>query len=523
MAVVQISKIQLRRGQKNSQSGIPQLSSAEMAWAVDTQELFIGNGSVQEGAPYVGNTKVLTEHDNILELAASYTFASNDNSIIGSIPRTLQNKLDEYVSVIDFGAVGDGVTDNTSAFETAFSELFNNTDSRYRKVLVVPNGVYLFKSSLRIPSRVIIRGETQLGTVLKIDSNDIRFVTTNGEELAQFTSTNRPENIDISNLTISRTSGQVVLSGITNSEFTSVNFNGQYTLGNQVSNLVAEPASLFWQNLLPGISTTEINFNDCNFNFNSISVKAVAANEPIDTIIKFNNSKFFVNHIGTLILGLEGQGNDWIFNDCKFEEIAENAFKSTYGKNTVFVDCQFKNVGNITGNSNSPVTPMVYFEEKQGNILVNCLSDRQQVFSTDVTENILAVTEVYNSDKAVFINRNFANIIRDNAFVPLTILSAENKSYTINYFLKLGNYSRTGKLTLSISDDYSNVSITDHYQYSPSLVSDQGGVTMTKFDFGAELRDNNNDTIVDTVVLSYRNPLGNGLEGSISFDVTYGV
>ena len=47
MAVVQISKIQIRRGKKNSDSGVPQLSSAELAWAVDTQELFIGNGSVR--------------------------------------------------------------------------------------------------------------------------------------------------------------------------------------------------------------------------------------------------------------------------------------------------------------------------------------------------------------------------------------------------------------------------------------------------------------------------------------------
>jgi chromosome segregation ATPase len=94
MAVVQISKIQQRRGQKLL-SGMPQLSSAELAWAVDTQELFIGNGSITEGAPYVGNTRVLTEHDNILELAGSYKFAEPDVSITASIFRSLQSKLDE--------------------------------------------------------------------------------------------------------------------------------------------------------------------------------------------------------------------------------------------------------------------------------------------------------------------------------------------------------------------------------------------------------------------------------------------
>jgi hypothetical protein len=140
MAVVQISKIQVRRGKKNSNSGIPQLSSAELAWAVDSQELYIGNGSVAEGAPYVGNTKILTEHDNILELASSYRFASDDISVYRSVSRQLQGKLDEYVSVLDYGAIPDGSTDCTDAFETAFTELFRNANNNYKKELIIPNG-----------------------------------------------------------------------------------------------------------------------------------------------------------------------------------------------------------------------------------------------------------------------------------------------------------------------------------------------------------------------------------------------
>lgn len=63
MAVWQISKIQVRRGKKGAGTGIPQLSSGELGWAIDSQELFIGNGSLTEGAPAVGNTRILTEHD----------------------------------------------------------------------------------------------------------------------------------------------------------------------------------------------------------------------------------------------------------------------------------------------------------------------------------------------------------------------------------------------------------------------------------------------------------------------------
>ena len=45
MAVVQISRIQVRRGRINSGTGLPQLASGEMAWAIDSQELYIGNGA----------------------------------------------------------------------------------------------------------------------------------------------------------------------------------------------------------------------------------------------------------------------------------------------------------------------------------------------------------------------------------------------------------------------------------------------------------------------------------------------
>lgn len=63
MAITQISRIQQRRGKANSGTGLPQLASGELAWAIDTQQLFIGNGAVSEGAPLVGNTRLLTELD----------------------------------------------------------------------------------------------------------------------------------------------------------------------------------------------------------------------------------------------------------------------------------------------------------------------------------------------------------------------------------------------------------------------------------------------------------------------------
>ena len=82
MAIVSISRIQHRRG---LQQDLPSLASAELGWSIDEQRLFIGNGSLPEGAPQLGNTEILTEHSDILRLAQTYTFRNDD---AGYIPST---------------------------------------------------------------------------------------------------------------------------------------------------------------------------------------------------------------------------------------------------------------------------------------------------------------------------------------------------------------------------------------------------------------------------------------------------
>ena len=72
MAIVQISRITNRKGLIED---LPQpLASAELGWAADTRQLFIGNGDLADGAPVVGNTEILTEFSDILALSAAYTY-----------------------------------------------------------------------------------------------------------------------------------------------------------------------------------------------------------------------------------------------------------------------------------------------------------------------------------------------------------------------------------------------------------------------------------------------------------------
>lgn len=530
MAVVQISKIQVRRGQKNSNSGIPQLSSAEFAWAVDSQELFIGNGSVAEGAPYVGNTKILTEHDNILDLANSYQFANNDNSITFAVPRTLQGKLDEYVSVADFGAVGDGSTDCVSSFEAAFTELFRNSNDNYKKTLIIPNGEYLFSSDLTVPSGVVLKGETKNGVVLNLGSSNIRFITSTGLNVVDFNSTNRPTKVEFYNMTIHRTTGQITCTGLADSRFENIKFKGDYSLSDTVSSLLAEPAAVFWNNDLFGIRTTNLIFDHCDFESSSIAIKCLQS-AVFETNIIINECNFVTNHTSVFISGVAGQSNAWRITDCRFEEVAKQAFRSTNGFNTLIQRCKFKNVGNDTNTAATPTDVMIHFGESFGNLVTESISNRLQnaAMNPSSATAVASYVESYNSDKSQWLDRNYSHIYLSDSFRPLVVLSAFNKYTIINYTLRLSNHTRHGQIWLSVGadlagdDDVSAITITDNFQYSPRFVASEGGAMMTNFEFSASLRGNAGDSGIETIVLSYKNPLATGATGNISFDVVYGV
>jgi hypothetical protein len=120
MAVIQISKIQVRRG---LQENLPQLASGELGWSIDERRLYIGNGTLVEGAPTVGITEILTEYSadnnaaNIallqsnVSILQSYASLTSNNvakttlvlaSNIGSATNTALTLTDSLTNLIDY-------------------------------------------------------------------------------------------------------------------------------------------------------------------------------------------------------------------------------------------------------------------------------------------------------------------------------------------------------------------------------------------------------------------------------------
>jgi hypothetical protein len=300
MAVIQISKLQVRRG---LQENLPQLASGEMGWSVDEQRLWIGNGTLVEGAPEVGNTEILTSNSDVLNAIESYTFKGQESgytsrtgaTVTTAIARSLQNKFDEQISARDFGAVGNGTTDDTAALQRAIDQVFpilHFTTVGVRRQLHIPAGTYLITSTLTIPPYASIRGDGPLSTIIKqtASTETIKLRDSRGQIDAALgtNSATLPFQIDFSNLTLQNTTDSNIayIDSANDVAFRRVKFLGSLTSPATVANAKASVT------FLSSVGTSErIVFDQCQFTQTSYGllltgdVTSVVSNECVfDTL-----------------------------------------------------------------------------------------------------------------------------------------------------------------------------------------------------------------------------------------------
>jgi hypothetical protein len=88
----------------------------------------------------------------------------NNYTYPGGVQRTVQSRLEDYVSVKDFGAKGDGVTDDTVAVRAALTS--GNADIHF------PRGTYKITSQITLESGISIYGEGSDSIILYSPPND---------------------------------------------------------------------------------------------------------------------------------------------------------------------------------------------------------------------------------------------------------------------------------------------------------------------------------------------------------------
>jgi hypothetical protein len=545
MAVIEIARIQVRRGQEQ-QTGIPQLAGGEFAWAEDTENLYIGLKRA-DGGSRDANIRVLTENDVQLfnsfindggvntstyyvwnidnaRTITSSTFSVSVPTGNNKITRSLQNKLDDLVSVSDFGVFSSTATDLidcTTAIQTAVDHLFLNMDVYngtvydtngsliYNKKLLFPAGIYRIGGTIFIPKGTVIVGEgidktiienitTGSGVFQTVDYDKRRtdpslgkFDANTSSGATIITGPGQPANIHIEGMTIRyNETGALTprlsllsLDCVDKATIRQVKFQGYHSLATQAN---------------PGytgidirgyseITSENITIDDCEFTGLYYDIKS---NYDTNHIVIQNNSFKYSKYgvafsTATNLLATTGPKYARLINN-KFEEIENQGFyvgKNTTGEatNHVSENNAYVRVGNFGYNETANTGTSVIRFDTNGNASVNDYFDRQRWHDQRFGGNYTYYPLI---EGRATIDLNSASTATLTASTSTTIMRLPITGYAqylnVKYNCSGGTIQKSGELHVYIrpGSTPSDVRLVDDYNASGSDGGLYWGITV---------------------------------------------
>jgi hypothetical protein len=533
MAVVQISRIQIRRGQKNQGTGLPQLASGELGWAVDTRELFVGNGSVSEGAPAVGNTKILTQYDNIFTLADTYSYRSEDEFIqtgtssSSPVQRSLQDRLDDRVSVRSFGVTGESSQDATAGLQRAIDQLFLNdgiSGEAGRVVLHLEAGVYTLSSTVEIPPYATLVGAGPGKTVIKQSTANPVFKTVKSDDPTHTYNT-QANNIHLEGMTIQNliASKGLVLDSCRDSHFENINIVGTYSAGDVIPAGFDSNIGLEINSLSGAVESSNNKFINCNI---SAFAYGVISNWDIDHN-KFDRCKFnTLGHaivfganmsLGSAAAGTSTGPTNTQISKCKFIDINRHGIWIENGTFNTSSSNSFIGVGNEAGTEGQPVYSVIKFA-KAGNDSFNDYFARTAALSYDQTyiNGTPYIPEIEGNCNYTNGFEQKVSIEQGTNIKKFRLPAVANQSFDIDYLMVSNNYEmiRTGTLNITM-DAYgtATTSVSDSYDYAGDSTYE------SSISFGADILDENGDLTNETISVKVTSTMPSDDETEMKFKI----
>lgn len=506
MAILEIARIQLRRGRENV-DGIPTLAPGEMGWAQDTERLWIGK-SVAEGAPDNFNTRILTENDlNIFSISvttSTYQYQGNISGITisGAANRTIQDKLDDTVTIFDFGAPNDATSSANVQLQSAIDQhylngLINSSGVKEsgRVVIKIPAGNFLINETIYVPPYVTLMGAGAGRTFLTL--------TTSSKSLIQFCDgsssagsyvtyedgstniqpTTYPNYITIKGMTLQYHTSTVTTSTLAllradcaqNSSLIDVEFVGSYQAGTaQPSNSNYSGIEIRGQGALTtqGLTVEQCKFRNLYYgiksDYDTQDTKIInTLFENLNRGIVYNESLSAGNFTGPVRSKIEINQFDNIEREAIFVGTNTNNIPTYH----VSRHNKFKEVGNNINGDFNIVTPVISWHTP-GNVTVDDNFSRYTEINSTTT-SIVSTTSWTVAGLSYVENNSVVQkeIINSTTTVILTKLSFNgNEQQTkidYNVFNSSLPVARQGQLTVNtaILNGIPSAWVTDTYTY----------------------------------------------------------
>jgi hypothetical protein len=517
LAIVQISRITNRKG---SQVDLPQLAGAELGWSIDSRRLFIGNGTLEEGAPIIGNTEILTEFSDILAFQTYYTYKGQaagytvqTGPTAGTpISQSLQSWLDQFATVKDFGATGDGLTDDTEAINRALYQLYcRDVNPQIRRSLFFPAGRYRITSTILIPPYATLYGEGKDNSIIVMDAGDdstlTEYVARTADSLQQIgpnigsNGAIIPQYVTISNMGFKnndQTTSVFLVEDAINIRFQSVEFTGALTTATITTDAPDTSAIRF--SSTPTLICDQIVFDDCRFGGCTYGVNTASAIGGADqevTGLVISNSKFAILHKG-VVIGSETAST----NAPTGVRIVNNIFNSIYaegviiGSPTSIVELNatghniFYDVGNYLQGTASPETVIIDIYS-DNNVSIGDMFARDDT-AAESFERIrlngttsLGITNSKQISIGTYTRESgMRETIPDNVSTLTTLFTVDSdkiRAFSMNYTIVRGTDFRTGTMMVAAQPEDSSGELCWSDDYVENLTT---GVSLSASQVG---------------------------------------
>jgi hypothetical protein len=511
MAVIEIAKIQVRRGVEN-QTGMPRLDAGELGWAQDTEHLYIGK-RMSEGAIDDYNTRILTENDlnyfillstNSGTISSSYQYKNNGliTTSIDSVITTIQAKLDSMdAGLVDFyEGLGISVNSNvdiTAALNVAIANLYGSTSSEYRSRLSLPAGTFNISGPIHLRPYTSLVGAGKDHTVLKfynsatmqtVDGNDNTF----DDGMQQGGHASR--NITIEGMSLQfdpSTSGVLVsLDDSVDSRISDVRF-GTYFASTSTSTygLNNRSIGLRLRGSGAGVSgdtayNKNIHIEDCAFD--GINVGIYATGTVLSPVIKdslFNNLYHGIIFSATDTLSTISNA---IISHNRFQNIVNEGIlvynPYVVGTNHVSAENYFVQVGNGSdgyGNvslddlTTTAQKAVIAFTSSTGNQSIGDKFHRKEIANPYPTSSTFYYNQLISGSAAIDDNSVYIKTITSQSqWITATSIPLADLSQTIGVRYQMYNQylSRGGMITIN-TDQAGDSNWSDDYSYTSQLVT----------------------------------------------------
>ena len=484
MPIISISKIQHRYGLSEN---LPQLSAAELGWAIDQRRLYIGNGPTAEGAPAIGNTEILTQYSNLLEIAEnSYTYkdtavgfaAITGQSPSSPITRSLQEKLDDIVSVRDYGAKGNGIDDDTDAINRAFKDLYTRDNREaVRRTLYFPAGLYIVSDVIKIPPYARIQGDGKDCTTIVANNNTVACVarvSDNKLQVGASVGSNgavTPRYISVNDITFNSNTLNIdvfIINATTFAAFNRVGFKGNATTAPISAGSQLSAIQIF---STPILQSQNIIFNDCEF---SGTDYAAILDDDMQNVV-FDKCLFKTLYVGLKISEDTAGSGTSVYGprglrvtNSLFDDIYDSALVNYKTARVTSAFNTYLDVGNQT--IASPSSPVIIFSG-DGSASICDTFDRSD------EDNLIVPRISYGNTKSIYIESNTGiqvgkrkleqgGVITLANNVPTALITGisfttSQKTQRIHYLATRGSNTRSGVLELTATS--SGITVSDNF------------------------------------------------------------